>query len=210
MVQAAPLQRVVQLAGAVGGEHHQRGAVRLDGADLRDADLEVRQHLEQERLELVVRAVHLVDQQHRPVAGPDRLQQRPLQQELGAEQLVDRLFSHRLVLGQRPDLQHLPGVVPLVQRLAGVDALVALEPDELAAEDRGEHLGHLPLLPVQYFVRQLAIIFEVGVLDVVLLVLGEPVNEEGALGGPVQHDGAIAGALALAGAGDALLDHAAS
>ena len=50
-----------------------------------------------------------------------------------------------LALGQRPDLQHLPRVVPLVERLVGVDALVALQPDEPAAEDRGEHLGDLGL-----------------------------------------------------------------
>ena len=50
-----------------------------------------------------------------------------------------------LGLRQRPDLQHLPGVVPLVQRLAGADALVALQPDELAAEDRREDLRDLRL-----------------------------------------------------------------
>src|SRR5579859_1489142 len=63
VVQAAPLERVVQLTGPVGGQDHQRRAGRLDRADLRDADLEVRQHLEQERLEFVVGAVDLVDQQ---------------------------------------------------------------------------------------------------------------------------------------------------
>src|SRR5271154_6452302 len=85
VVQAAPLERVVQLAGAVGGEYDQRRAGRLDRADLGDADLEVGQHLEQERLEFVIGAVDLVDQQHRLIPGPDRLQQRPLQQELRAE-----------------------------------------------------------------------------------------------------------------------------
>ena len=53
-------------------------------------DLEVGQHLQQERLELVVGPVDLVDEQDRPVAGADRLEQRPLEQELRAEQLVDR------------------------------------------------------------------------------------------------------------------------
>ena len=90
VVQAAPLQRVVQLPGAVGGEDHERRALRLDRADLGDADLEVGEHLEQESLELVVGPVDLVDEQHRLVAGPDRLQQRPFQQELRAEELVHR------------------------------------------------------------------------------------------------------------------------
>ena len=50
-----------------------------------------------------------------------------------------------LALGQGPDLQHLAGVVPLVQGLVGVDALVALQPDQPAIEDRGEHLRDLGL-----------------------------------------------------------------
>src|SRR5271165_6695460 len=85
VVEAAPLQRVVQFPGPVGGEHHERRALRLDRADLGDADLEVRQHLKQEGLELVVGPVDLVDQQYGLIAGPDRLQQRPFQQELRAE-----------------------------------------------------------------------------------------------------------------------------
>ena len=70
---------------------------------------------------------------------------RALEQELRAEQLVDRVVVVQLPLGQRPDLEHLAGVVPLVQRLVGVDALVALQPDQPAPEDRREHLGHLGL-----------------------------------------------------------------
>ena len=135
----------MQLAGAVGGEHDQRRRLGRDRADLGDGDLEVGQQLEQERLELVVGPVDLVDEQHRPVAGPDRLEQRPLEQELRAEQLVDRVVVVELALGQRPDLQHLAGVVPLVERLVGVDALVALQPDQPPAEHRGQHLGHLGL-----------------------------------------------------------------
>jgi hypothetical protein len=65
VVEAAPLEGVVDLAGAVGGEHHHRRRRRADGADLGDGDLEVGQHLEQEGLELLVGAVQLVDQQHR-------------------------------------------------------------------------------------------------------------------------------------------------
>ena len=42
-------------------------------------------------------------------------------------------------------MQQLAGVVPLVDGLAGVDALVALQPHELAARPAGQHLGHLGL-----------------------------------------------------------------
>ncbi len=145
MVQAAAAQRVVQLPGPVGREDHCRCGLSLDGADLGDADLEVGQYLKQERLELVVGPVDLVNQQHRPITGPDGLQQRPLQQELGAEELVNRLVVGRLTLGQGAYLEHLTGVVPLIERLVGVDALVALEADELAAEDVCEHLGDFGL-----------------------------------------------------------------
>jgi hypothetical protein len=135
VVEAAPLERVVQLAGAVGGQDDQRRALRADRAHLGDADLEIGEHLEQERLELVVGPVHLVDQQHGVVTGPDRLQQRPFQQELRAEQLLDRLVTGQLVLRQSPDVQHLARVIPLVQGLAGVDAFVALKADQPPAED---------------------------------------------------------------------------
>src|SRR3954463_9235732 len=59
---------------------------RLDRAELRDRDLEVRQELEQERLELVVGAVDLVDQQHHRPLLLERVEQRALEQELAAEQ----------------------------------------------------------------------------------------------------------------------------
>ena len=65
VVEAAPLERVVQLAGAVGGEHHERRGRGRHRAELGERHLLGRQHLEQERLELVVGPVDLVDQQHR-------------------------------------------------------------------------------------------------------------------------------------------------
>jgi hypothetical protein len=50
------------------------------------------------------------------------------------------------VLGlHRPEVEELPGVVPLVDGLGGVDALVALEAEEVAARPPGEDLGHLGL-----------------------------------------------------------------
>ena len=62
-------------------------------------DLEVRQQLEQERLELLVGAVDLVDQQHRRFRAADRGEQRPLQQILlGEDLLLDRVG----ILRRRP------------------------------------------------------------------------------------------------------------
>ena len=44
-----------------------------------------------------------------------------------------------------PEVEELAGVVPLVDGLGGVDALVALEAQQLAARPPGEDLGHLGL-----------------------------------------------------------------
>ncbi len=76
-VQAAPLQRVAEVAGVVAGDDHVRRRLRLDRADLRHGDLEVAQHLQQERLELLLGAVDLVDQQNDRLRRADRLQDRP-------------------------------------------------------------------------------------------------------------------------------------
>ena len=78
MVQAAALDRVVQVARAVGGEHDDRRVRGADGAELGDRHAGLGQQLEQEGLEVVVGAVDLVDQQHgRPRAGVlERAQQR--------------------------------------------------------------------------------------------------------------------------------------
>ena len=55
-------------------------------------DLEVRQQLEQEGLELLVGAVDLVDQQHRRLELPDGGEQRALEQiALGEDLLLDRV-----------------------------------------------------------------------------------------------------------------------
>ena len=59
--QAAPLQRLGQLAGVVGGEEYQRDLVSADRAELGYRDLVVRQDLQQQSLRLDLEAVHLVD-----------------------------------------------------------------------------------------------------------------------------------------------------
>jgi hypothetical protein len=62
----------------------------------------------------------------------ERRQQRAPDEVLGAEQV---LFGERLAAGLRePDREQLAGVVPLIQRLGGVDPLVALQADERGVE----------------------------------------------------------------------------
>ena len=130
VVKAPALQRVVQVTGPVGGQDRDRRKGRLPGAQLRDRDGRFGQQLEQERLELVVGPVYLVDEQHRG-SWPgvvERGEQRPRKQELLAEQVP---VGHVLVRGLgQPDGEQLAGVVPLVERLGGRDALVALQPHQ--------------------------------------------------------------------------------
>src|SRR5450755_1593459 len=145
VVQAPALERVVQVPGPVGGQHGDRRQDRLLGAELGDGDGRLGQQLEQERLELVVGAVDLVDEQHRgPRPGMQQGgEQRPGQQVfLGEQVLVTDVLPGRL--GQ-PDGQQLTRVVPFVQRLGGRDALVALQPDQRRVERGRQRLSRLGL-----------------------------------------------------------------
>ena len=144
VVEAAALQRVVHVAGAVRRDHDERRHVGAERAELGHRDRVVGQHLEQERLELVVGAVDLVDQEdrRRPLAVVDRLQQRPAHEEaLGVELVFERVgrrVGADLAGGLgRAQVQQLAGVVPLVHGLRGVEALVALQAQQVAARSSG-------------------------------------------------------------------------
>ena len=146
-VQAAAPERVADLARAVRGQDDVRRVLRPDRAELRDRDLEVGQHLEQERLEAVVGAIDLVDEQHRrPVAPGDRAQQRPLEQVVARRRSASSSSPGRAPRARAiRSAQHLPRVVPLVERGLDVEALVALQADQLGAEQAREHLRELGL-----------------------------------------------------------------
>ena len=142
-VEAAALQRVVQFAGAVRGEDDDRPRLGFDGAHFGNGDLEVAEKFEQKRFELVVRAVDLVDEQNAGIARSNGLHERSLDQEAFSEQILLRALGPRVT--QRANVEHLPGVVPLVDGVVNVDALVALESDELAAGHPRHGAGQLCL-----------------------------------------------------------------
>ena len=137
VVQAAALQRVVDLARAVAGDDRDRRRVGLDGAELGDRDLVLGQHLEQEGVEGLVGAVELVDQQHRRARLRQRLQQRALDQHRARIQAVREALAVGLAadrvrrLGEA-DLDHLARDVPLVGGLRDVQPLVALHAQQRA------------------------------------------------------------------------------
>jgi hypothetical protein len=126
-------------------EHGDWRQDRLLGAELGYRDRRLGQQLEQERLELVVGPVDLVDEQDggsRP-GVQQRREQRPGQQVLlGEEVLVLDVLAGRL---GEPDGQQLARVVPFVQRLGGRDALVALQPHQRGVERGRQRLGRLGL-----------------------------------------------------------------
>ena len=128
----------MQLPGAVRGEDDDRRLRGAQRARLRDRDLEVGQELQEKRLELVVRAVDLVDEQQ----GARRSAQRREQRAFDQERLVVKIDVALAGAAQR---EHLRGVVPFVERRGGVHPLVALEPDEVAAEHLRERLARLGL-----------------------------------------------------------------
>ena len=72
----------------------------------------------------------------------------------GPKSLSTASSSLDLAFGQGADLQHLAGVVPLVEGLVGVDALVALQPDEAAAGHGRQGLGHLRLADADLALEQ--------------------------------------------------------
>jgi len=97
--QAAPLERLGELAGVVRGEEHQRDLAGSDGAELGDRDLVVGQDLEQQRLGLDLDPVDLVDQEHHRVLGADGLEQRTGQEEVvGEDVLLDGVPAGRLAV----------------------------------------------------------------------------------------------------------------
>ena len=159
MVQAPALQRVVHVARAVRRDHHDRRFLGAERAELGDGDREVGEDLEQERLELVVGAVDLVDEQDRRRGHAERLrlvrdrpQQGTLHEEaLGVELVLDDLLPLRF---DRAEVQQLARVVPLVDGLGGVDALVALQAHELAARPARQHLGDLGLADARLALEQ--------------------------------------------------------
>ena len=148
MVEAAALQRVVDLAGAVGGDDDDGRRGGADRAELGDRHLVVGEDLEQVGLEGLVGAVEFVDQQHRRPGGIgiERLKERPADEEALGEDVGDQRLTVGVPRGfGGADLDHLRGVVPLVDGARHVEALIALEPDQLAAEAVGQHLGDLGL-----------------------------------------------------------------
>ena len=76
----------------------------------------------------------------------ERLQQRAADQEALVENVGCQLAAivHALRFGQA-DLDHLPGVIPFIDRRRDIEAFVALQANQRSLQRRGQHLGNLGL-----------------------------------------------------------------
>ena len=72
-VQAAALEGVAEVARVIRGQHDQRRYDRRVRSEFGDRDRVVRENLEQKSLELLIRLVDLVDEQHRALRLAQRL-----------------------------------------------------------------------------------------------------------------------------------------
>ena len=147
VVEAAALQRVVDLAGAVRSDYHDRRLLGADRPNLGNCHLEIGKQLQQVGLKRLVGAVELVDQQHGRALDLrlQRLQQRPFDQKpVGEDRALDLASVFLGRLGEA-DLDHLARIVPLVDRRGDIETLVALQADEPALQCRRQHLGDLGL-----------------------------------------------------------------
>ena len=138
MIDAAAAQRFVQVPRPVRRQDDNRTFHSAYGTALGDGNLKVGEKLKQERLELLVRSVDLVDQQHRRVRRAYRRQHRPFDQE-GLAINVDRLVTG---LANR---QHLARIVPFVKSGRRVNSLVALQTDQPARQHSRNGFGGLGL-----------------------------------------------------------------
>jgi hypothetical protein len=78
-------------------------------------------------------------------AGVDGLQQRALVEEAFAEQLGAQRVARDAFLFRQPDLHHLAAVVPFIGGAGQVQAFVALQPDQVTPQHRGQRARDLGL-----------------------------------------------------------------
>ncbi len=151
VIEAAALQRVVQLARAVRGDDDDRRPRGANRAELRNRHLKVGEQLEEKALERVVGAIDLVDEEDRDLLTPEGPKERALNEERLAEELARRRLAVERMRGlEQPDFEQLPGVVPFVERLGDVDALVALQANELGVERGGQRFGDFRLAHARF------------------------------------------------------------
>ena len=98
-----------------------------DRATFRNRDLEIRQEFEEYRLEFVIRSIDLVDKNQAVVWCPENLQQ-------GTRNQKSIFINVDLALARLADREQLTLVVPFIESMRGIDALVTLQAHKAAAK----------------------------------------------------------------------------
>ncbi|ANK72489.1 hypothetical protein FA04_07550 [Ensifer adhaerens] len=157
MIEAAALQCVMDLAGAIGGDDDNRRFVRPDRTKFRNCHLEIGQNFQQERLEGFICPVELVDQENGRTSriGGNGLQNRAADQEtFGEDVAFDPLAVDLAGCFRQADFEHLRRIVPLVDRRGDVETFVALQPDQRPVERLGQNLGDLRLADAGFALKK--------------------------------------------------------
>ena len=159
-MQAAALEGVGYFPGVVAGEKHHGGhGGGFHRADFGNGNLKIREHFQQQALELVVGFVHLVDEQYAALFLPERLQEWPGLQELLGEEDVAKLVQavhgfrkppgplEHLVQGflQHLGVEQLLAIFPFVDGLGFIEPFIALQADQGQLEHLCRGLGQLRL-----------------------------------------------------------------
>ncbi len=126
-----------------------RRMLGLYRADLRDRDLEIGQHFQQEGLERLVGTVELVDQQDRRTGDVrlEGLQQGTLDQEALGKDVVPSAITIASPMASASRIAIIcRRVVPFIDRCGDVEAFVALQADQPPSEgaDRTLAISVLP------------------------------------------------------------------
>jgi hypothetical protein len=155
VVEASPLEGVVHVAGAIRGQHDEWRLLGPKRPELGDRHRVVGQDLEKECLEFVVGPVDFVNDQHRRSEAfrrgmmARRSGRRTKNRSENNSSSTVRTSSGppacRAAEFGGPQMEQLSGEVPLVDRLADVDSLVALETNQLPAGPSGQGVRHLGL-----------------------------------------------------------------
>ena len=122
--------------------------------------MKVGEHFQQVGLELVIGTIDFIDEQHRcsTIARLDGPQQGTTHEKTLVVQFAlqtSGVFAGRFTTGfSGTQVQQLTRIIPVVHRLARIDAFVALQTDEFAATQGGEHLGKFGLADTGFTFEQ--------------------------------------------------------
>ncbi len=156
VVVAAPFECVAERTAAVARNDDDRRNLGAKRADFGHGHRHLPEKLHQQGLKASVASIDVIDQEYswHLVVVANRTQQRPVDEEVRGEEVVQRrrrrrcradvlcLVGGKVVCGLGPpERQHLSGPVPPIERVVGGAALVAVQLDQRGAQRSGQRRG---------------------------------------------------------------------